>query len=927
MKNFILSTANQREIQTLDNKIHETVETINQLKTNREFFLSFAKDPQLFINNGGIGTAIEKSTAVDPEGTYAYFLTGKKVVRFPVGSCSIYESCSVCMNRTRDPLVCVWCGSKCAHFGECTPSTALDLQRCPIVLEKVSPTKGPSSGGTLLTLEGDNFGSSAHEPDSSIKITVGNKPCALVHWNYTFVQCKTPAGQSDTLVDIVVAVNDTHWDPGKSFDVIDKKVAATKFQYQMSTFSGISPSYGPRAGGTSIALRGTNLDSGASQTVSVGSHPCHIHSVTNLTILCSTSRLKGSHPGGDETHRVTLRIDGQEVPYVSTEGLTGTFSYKPNPVVNKIRPASAPFNNPLVSSTVMEARMTSRKMVKMSLVPTFAQTKKIEDDWVTVGVLVNKSAPKTSKNGKPFSIWKLTDLQDCENLVSIFLFGEVHEKHWKTSVGSVVGFLNPSVMPNKDSYNGRSEVCLSIDHPGKVMLMGTSKDFGTCKGISKSGHPCTMVVNTYTCPYCVYHVKAEYRKMSSKRTELQASYSGVAPQGIRQKILQKSQIMYGGQMYINPSVQTTKALKGKDKFTLSSLKVARQAEDIEKAVRLSGASAIKLQHLSSRENQAINEIAAKSDFLGQALCKPGAGSRNFLQHVVKEKTTSTAPGPSKDVVSITAKDLLRMHQQKLKSLNGGAAQPQKMSPVLGRGLVNDRVVDLGTASVSGMKPLAASDIAKIKAIQKVRAKGPLVAKDPNAVKQDFTSPEAQARIQRKLDQLEPSGGDHSKDEESGSPKAKKSRLGPAMSKDEMEKLLRQKSSHAHQLDDLETEKEMQYFSVLEKKEQLEEKMLSVKEIQCDVVSCKICKYTAHQASDLCKKENHPLKHHKATKRFFKCKSCSHRTTTFARVPAQSCRKCNGSNFERTSMGKPKEGPKLPEEKLLIRGEEIKYINK
>ncbi|CAN7989435.1 unnamed protein product, partial [Ixodes hexagonus] len=582
--------------------------------------------------------------------------------------------------------------------------------------------------------------------------------------------------------------------------------------------------------------------------------------------------------------------------------------------------------NPLVSSTAMEARMASRKMVKMSLVSTFAQSKKIEDDWVTIGVLVNKSPPKTSKNGKPFSIWKLTDLHDCENLVSIFLFGEVHEKHWKTSVGSVVGFLNPSVMPNKDSYNGRSEVCLSIDHPGKVMLMGTSKDFGTCKGTFRNGQPCTMVVNTYTCPYCVYHVKAEYRKMSSKRTELQASYSGVAPQGIRQKILQKSQVMYGGQLYINPSIQTTKALKGKDKLTLGSLKVARQAEEIEKATRLSAASAIKLQHLSTQENHAINEIAAKSDFLGQALCKPGAGSRNFLRHVVKGKTSvESGPGPSREVVYITAKDLLRTQQQKLKGLSGGAAQPQKTNPVLGRGLGNDRVVDLGAAPVSGMKPLTASDIAKIKAIQKVRATGPLVAKDPNAVKQDVTSPEAQARIRRKLN--ESSGSDHGKDEESGSPKAKNSRLGPAMSKDEMEKLLRQKSSHAHQLDDLETEKQMQYFSVLEKKEQLEEKMLSVKEIQCDVVSCKICKYTAHQASDLCKKESHPLKHHKAIKRFFKCKSCSHRTTTFGRVPAQSCRKCNGSNFERTSMGKPKEGPKLPEEKLLIRGEEIKYINK
>ena len=50
MNSFLLSTASQQEIQSLDNKIHETVETINQLKTNREFFLSFAKDPQQFIN-------------------------------------------------------------------------------------------------------------------------------------------------------------------------------------------------------------------------------------------------------------------------------------------------------------------------------------------------------------------------------------------------------------------------------------------------------------------------------------------------------------------------------------------------------------------------------------------------------------------------------------------------------------------------------------------------------------------------------------------------------------------------------------------------------------------------------------------------------------------------------------------------------------
>ena len=32
-------------------QIHETVETINQLKTSRDFFLSYSKEPQEFISN------------------------------------------------------------------------------------------------------------------------------------------------------------------------------------------------------------------------------------------------------------------------------------------------------------------------------------------------------------------------------------------------------------------------------------------------------------------------------------------------------------------------------------------------------------------------------------------------------------------------------------------------------------------------------------------------------------------------------------------------------------------------------------------------------------------------------------------------------------------------------------------------------------
>lgn len=68
MNSFLLSTASQLEIQGLDSKIHETVDTINQLKTNREFFLSFAKDPQTFIHKWIVSQSRDLKTMTDVVG-------------------------------------------------------------------------------------------------------------------------------------------------------------------------------------------------------------------------------------------------------------------------------------------------------------------------------------------------------------------------------------------------------------------------------------------------------------------------------------------------------------------------------------------------------------------------------------------------------------------------------------------------------------------------------------------------------------------------------------------------------------------------------------------------------------------------------------------------------------------------------------------
>lgn len=61
--------------------------------------------------------------------------------------------------------------------------------------------------------------------------------------------------------------------------------------------------------------------------------------------------------------------------------------------------------------------------------------------------------------------------------------------------------------------------------------------------------------------------------------------------------------------------EATRTLRTKDKLVLSNLKVARQAEEIEKTSRHAAAQAVQLKHLSSSENQAINAVASKSDFL------------------------------------------------------------------------------------------------------------------------------------------------------------------------------------------------------------------------------------------------------------------------------------------------------------------------
>ncbi|KAL1467727.1 hypothetical protein MTO96_041973, partial [Rhipicephalus appendiculatus] len=116
-----------------------------------------------------VGRLISRNVAVDSNGTYGYFIIDNQVLRFPVGSCKIYKSCSQCI-KTPDPLQCGWCGDHCAHFAECSDREKFSIGFCRMELERVYPLNGPVTGGTIITILGDNLGSPVRKSNSSIEI-------------------------------------------------------------------------------------------------------------------------------------------------------------------------------------------------------------------------------------------------------------------------------------------------------------------------------------------------------------------------------------------------------------------------------------------------------------------------------------------------------------------------------------------------------------------------------------------------------------------------------------------------------------------------------------------------------------------------------------------------------------------------------------
>nr|XP_014425964.1 protein MCM10 homolog isoform X2 [Pelodiscus sinensis] len=606
---------------------------------------------------------------------------------------------------------------------------------------------------------------------------------------------------------------------------------------------------------------------------------------------------------------------------------------------------------PRVSSVEMDRKMAGRKLVRLSQLQSKLAGGSLEEtDWVTFGVIIKKITPQSSNNGKTFSIWRLNDLRDLNSCVSLFLFGDVHKEHWKTDQGMVIGLLNANPMKPKD---GSDEICVSVDHSQKILLLGEALDLGTCKAKKKNGDPCTQIVNLNDCEYCQYHVQSQYKKLSSKRADLQSTFSsGRAPKrrarknpSLKERLCQDG-FYYGGvsSAAYAASVAAAAAPKKKIQTTLKNLVVK-------------GTDAI-VQETREKMGMAKRTRPCSDEFK-ELLAMPTFGARNLCKHLAKADAAGAGGKQGPAFQSISASALLKQQKQQmlearkkrsediqrrflqsttkanssaLPSFSGlrsptpgtefpKAATPQ--TPRLGMGFSEDE--DVLFFDVSPPPPPKLNGLAeakKLAAIHKLRAKGQILNKtNPNSVKRKRTDLVDVLEITERVEKNTTSSQDELE------PAQKKQREQLAyLESEEFQKILNAKSRHVGALKEAEAEQQELYFEPLVKKEQLEEQMKNIKELKCRVVTCKTCKYTYFKLLETCVKENHDYHWHDGVKRFFKC-PCGNRALSLDRLPKKPCSICGLFKWERDGMLKEKKGPKIGGETLLPRGEEQpKFLN-
>ncbi|VFV33934.1 plexin-b2-like [Lynx pardinus] len=233
-------------------------------------------------------------------------------------NCSFGRSdCSLCL--AADPVYkCVWCGgqSRCVYEALCSNATS----ECPPpVITRIHPETGPLGGGIRITILGSNLGVRA---DDVKRITVAEQNCVFQPERYsvsTRIVCTIDAAKTPITAGVVVDVN------GK----LGHSPPHVLFTYQQPQPLSVEPKQGPQAGGTTLTINGTHLDTGSEEDVRVTLNdvPCKVTQFgAQLQCVTGPQAALGELP-------LEIYYGGSRV---SSPGVV--FTYRENPVLRAFEP-------------------------------------------------------------------------------------------------------------------------------------------------------------------------------------------------------------------------------------------------------------------------------------------------------------------------------------------------------------------------------------------------------------------------------------------------------------------------------------------------------------------------------------------------------------------------------------------------------------
>lgn len=151
------------------------------------------------------------------------------------------------------------------------------------------------------------------------------------------------------------------------------------------------------------------------------------------------------------------------------------------------------------------------------------KNKREKDNIVITCTVVNVPYQARKINDEKFVFWDVSDLKETQS--RLYLSGEACEEHEHEKEGVVIALINPFIKDKDPQYYDSR--MMEISKKEEIKILGLIDGLDKCKGTTRKGHPCKMVVYIpLQGNYCKYHLKQDRKKNKKKKGEVAKESAG-----------------------------------------------------------------------------------------------------------------------------------------------------------------------------------------------------------------------------------------------------------------------------------------------------------------------------------------------------------------------------------------------------------------